>query len=100
MQFTVEDARPDGSMSFLDILIKLEQNRTLSISVYKKAIHIDQYNCFDSHHNMPANYPVINRLAQMATVVCSTLQQLRTEKTTFSCNPREVEIPNMGLKQN
>ena len=38
----MEDRRPDCSMMFLDTLVKLEQDRTVSVRVYRKPIHTDQ----------------------------------------------------------
>ena len=36
IQFTTEESRPDGSMSFLDTLVTPDQNRTLSTTVCRK----------------------------------------------------------------
>ena len=54
IQFTTEKTRPDGSMPFLDTLVKPEQNWTMSITVYSKPTHTDQYLQWDSHHNFSA----------------------------------------------
>ena len=43
IKFTVKGTRPEGSISSLDTLVTPEQNRTLSISVYRKATHTDQF---------------------------------------------------------
>ena len=43
IKFTVEDNKEDGSIPFLDTVVKTEADGTLSITVYKKTTHTDQY---------------------------------------------------------
>ena len=43
IQFTMEDSKEDGSMSFLDTLVKPCSNGSLSTKVYRKPTHIDLY---------------------------------------------------------
>ena len=39
IQFTAEDAKPDGSLPFLDTLIQKQSDNSLSTSVYRKPTH-------------------------------------------------------------
>ena len=43
IKFTVEDNKEDGSIPFLDAIVKPEADGTLSITVYRKPTHTDQY---------------------------------------------------------
>ena len=43
IKFTVEDNKEDGSIPFLDTIVKPEVDDTLSITVYRKPTHTDQY---------------------------------------------------------
>ena len=43
IKFTVEDNRQDGAIPFLHTLVKPEADNTLSITVYRKPTHTDQY---------------------------------------------------------
>ena len=43
INLTVEDIKQDGAIPFLDTLVKPEADNTLSITVYMKPIHTDQY---------------------------------------------------------
>ena len=52
VRFTVEDNREDGSIPFLDTIVKLEADGSLSITVYRKPMHTDQYLQWDSHHHL------------------------------------------------
>ena len=40
----------ENSLAFLDCAVKMEEDRNLSIEVYRKPTHTDQYLGFDSHH--------------------------------------------------
>ena len=40
----------DGQLAFLDVLLRREDNNTISTSVYCKATHTNQYLSFRSHH--------------------------------------------------
>ena len=50
IKFTGQDTYPYSSMAFLDTVVTSEQNRTLSISVYRKPTHRYQYQHWDSHY--------------------------------------------------
>ena len=54
---------------FLDTLVKPEADNSLSITVYRKPMHTDQYLQWDSHHNLTAMYSVLSTLAHGAKVV-------------------------------
>ena len=54
IKFTVEDNKEDGSIPFLDTIVKPEVDGSLSTTVYRKPAHTDQYLQWDSHHNLSA----------------------------------------------
>ena len=54
IRFTVEDNKEDGSIPFLDTIVKPEADGSLSITVYRKPTHTDQYLQWDSHHHLSA----------------------------------------------
>ena len=54
IQFTVENNKEDGAMLFLDTIVKPETDGELSITVYRKPTHMDQYLQWDSHHHLSA----------------------------------------------
>ena len=49
IHFTIEK-ESDGQLPFLDILLKREEDGSISTSVYRKATHTDHYLYFHSHH--------------------------------------------------
>ena len=79
IKFTVEDNKEDGSIPFLDIIVKSEAAGTLSITVYRKP-HTDQYLHWDSHHHLSAKFSVIHTLCHRAKTVCSKPELLQQEK--------------------
>ena len=77
--FTVEGNQEDGAIPFLDILVKPMADNSLSIKVYCKPMHTDQYLQWDSCHNLSAKYSAIDTLTHRAKVVC-TSPELLNEK--------------------
>ena len=78
-KFTVEGNKEDGAIPFLDTLVKPKADNSLSIKVYHKPTHTDQYLQWDSHHNLSAMYSVIGTLTHRAKIVC-TSPELLNEK--------------------
>ena len=72
IQFTVEEAKEDGSIPFLDTIIRPEVDGTFTIGVYRKPTHTDLYLPWDSNHNIAAKYSVINMLTHRAHTICPT----------------------------
>ena len=75
----MEDNKEDGSMPFLDTIVKPEAVGGLSITVYRKPTHTDQYLQWDSHHNLSAEFSVIITLSHRAKTVCSNPELLKQE---------------------
>ena len=79
IKFTVKDNKEDGSIPSLDTIVKPEVDGSLSITVYRKPTHTDQYLQWGSHHNLSAKFSVINTLFHRAKTVCSNPELLKTE---------------------
>ena len=79
IQVTPEDIQADGSLPFLDVLVTPQPDGTLTMSVYRKPTHTNQYLQWDSHHSISAKYSVISTLYHRANEVCSINQQLKEE---------------------
>ena len=52
IQFTVENNKNDCTIPFLDNIVKPENDGKLSITVYRKPTHMEQYLQWDSHHHL------------------------------------------------
>ena len=79
IQFTSEDAKPDGSLPFLDTIVLPQPDTSFLKSVYRKTTCTDLYLQWDSHHHLSAKFSVINTLRQRARTVCSNNQLLKEE---------------------
>ena len=79
IKLTVEGNQGNGAIPFLDTLVKPEADKSLSITVYRKAMHTDQYLQWDSHHNLAARYSVISTLIHCARTVCTNPDLLNKE---------------------
>ena len=71
IKFTVEGNQGNRAIPFLDILVIPQADYSLSITVYHKPTHTDQYLQWDSHHNLSAKYIVIGTLTHRAKTVCT-----------------------------
>ena len=93
----VEDNKEDGSIPFLDTTVKPEANGSLSISVYRKPTHTDQYLQWDSHHTLSAKFSVINTLSHRAKTVCSNPELLKQEKEHLRKALTQCKYPKWAL---
>ena len=59
IKFTVEGYQENGTIPFLDTLIKPEADNSLSTTVYRKSKHTDKYLQWDIHHNLAVKYSVV-----------------------------------------
>ena len=97
IKFTVEDNKEDGSIPFLDTIVKPEVGGSLSITVYRKATPTDQYLQWDSHHNLSAKFSVINTLSHRAQTVCSNPELLKEEKEHLRKALTKCKYPKWAL---
>ena len=94
IKFTVEDNKENGSIPFLDTIVKPEVDGSLSITVYRKPTTTDQYLQWDSHHNLSAKFSVINTLSHRAKTVCSNPELFKQEKEHLRKLSLNVNIPS------
>ena len=71
IQFTTEDPKEDGSIPFLETLVSLGPNNTLTTKMYHKPTHRDQYLHWDSNHFLAAKDSIYNSLTHRASIVCT-----------------------------
>ena len=97
IRFTVEDNKKDGSIPFLDTIVKPEVDGSLSITVYRKPTHRDQYLQWDSHHHLSAKFSVIHTLSHRAKMVCSKPELLQQEKDHLRKALTKCKYPKWAL---
>ena len=98
IQFTVEPTQ-QGSLPFLDTLVTIQPDNTLSTSVYRKPTHTDQYLHWDSNHHITAKQSVYNTLAHRAKTVSSTQDLLDKELLHIKKALHHCQFPNWALNQ-
>ena len=69
----------------------------LSITVYRKPTHTDQYLQWDSHHNLSAKFSVINTLFHRVQTVCSNPELLKKEKEHLRKALTKCKYPKWAL---
>ena len=97
IRFTVEDNKEDGSIPFLDTIVKPEADGSLSITVYRKPTHTDQYLQWDSHHHLSAKFSVIQTLSHRASTMCCNLELLQKEKDHLRKALTKCNYPKWAL---
>ena len=60
IQFRFGTLRRMVAISFSDTIVKTGADGTLSITVYRKSTHMDQFLQWDSHHHLSAKFSVIH----------------------------------------
>ena len=97
IKFTVEDNKEDGSIPFLETTVKPEADGKLSITVYRKPTHTDQYLQWDSHHHLSAKFSVIHTLSYRAKTVCSKPELLQQERYHLRKAITKCKYPKWAL---
>ena len=98
IQFTVEPTQ-QGSLPFLDTLVTIQPDNTLSTSVYRKPTHTDQYLHWDSNHHITVKQSVFNTLAHRAKTVSSTQDLLDKELSHIKTALHHCQFPAWALNQ-
>ena len=78
LKFTTE-VEKDGKLAFLDTEVERKSNNCLSVSVYRKPTHTDQYLNAESHHLKSVKDSVIFSLFMRAKSITSDPQNLQKE---------------------
>ena len=99
IQFTVEEAKEDGSIPFLDTIITPETDGTFTIAVYRKLTHTDLYLPWDSNHNIAAKYSVINSLSHRAHTICSTPELAEEELQHLEYVLGQCKYPKWAIRK-
>ena len=98
IRFTVQDNKEDGSIPFLDTIVMPEVDGSLSITVYRKPTHTDQYLQWDSHHHLSAKFSVIQTLSHRASTMCSNPELLQKEKEHLRKALTKCKYPKWALE--
>ena len=97
IQFTVENNKEDGAIPFLMPLENQSLMRDLSITVYRKPTHMDQYLQWDSHHHLSAKFSVFHTLSHRVQTVCSNPELLCKEKAHLRKALTQCKYPKWAL---
>ena len=93
----MENNKEDGAIPFLKTIVKPEVDGKLSITVYRKPTHTDQYLQWDSHHHLSAKFSVIHTPSHRAQTVCSNPELLHKEKIHLRNSLTQCKYPKWAL---
>ena len=99
IHFTCEEAREDGSIPFLDMLITPDEDGRLNTTIYRKPTRTDQYLHWDSHHAITSKYSMIGTLYHRARTICSNPGQLQKEEKHLFKSLRKCKYPDWALNR-
>ena len=97
IQFTSDDAKPDGSIPFLDTIVMPQSDGYLKTTVYRNPTHTDMYLHWDNYHHLSAIFSVINTLRHRAKTVCSNSQLLQEDHMNHAL--RRCKYPLWALNR-
>ena len=81
MKFTMEEESNEG-LAFLDTLLK-RNNGEVSVLVYRKPTHTDQYLHYSSHHQTSCKESVVSSLFNRAYSIITNKDDLHKENATI-----------------
>ena len=86
-------------MPFLKSLFTPLADNSLSITVYHKLTHTDQYLQWDSHHNLSTKYSIIVTLTHRAKIVCTRPEVFQTELQHLRDALARCKYPNWAINR-
>ncbi|XP_060756880.1 uncharacterized protein LOC132867932 [Neoarius graeffei] len=96
INFTREEVS-GNNLAFLDCDVHIRQDRSLSIEVYRKPPHTDQYLLFDSHHPLEHKLGVIRTLQHRAQNIPTTLEGKEKEQNHIKKALQNCGYPNWAF---
>ncbi len=82
IKFTHEEEN-DGSIPFLDTLLKRNEDGSVKVTVYRKKTHTNQYLSFDSHHPLHQKLGVVRTLLNRCGEIVTEVEDQQKEKETI-----------------
>ena len=98
IKFTRE-LEKDSSIAFLDSLVKRNENGTISVSVYRKPTHTNQYLNFDSHHPLNQKLGVVHTLYHRCESIVTTDPEKTKEKQLIAKSLTSCGYPKWTLRE-
>ena len=80
IQFTFESQSEEGCLPFLDVMLRRDEDGSISTSVYRKPTHTDKYLDFSSHHPIAHKASVVKTLFSRADTLSSSPTNISDEQ--------------------
>ena len=89
----------NGAIPFCDTLVTPQTDNSLSITVFHKSTHTDQYLQWHSHHNLSAKYSVIGTLTHRAKTVSTKPELFQKELQHLRKALIRCKYPNWAINR-
>ena len=96
IKFTQELCK-DNTLAFLDCLITVNSDGSLSSKVYRKPTHTDHYLQFGSHHPLIHKLGVVRTLHYRADTIISGSEEIAKEKDHIKSSLKNCEYPDWAF---
>ena len=97
IKFTSE-VENNGSLAFLDSLVKRKPDGSLELTVYRKPTHTDQYLNFNSHHPLHQKLGIVHTLFSRCDKIVTTEQEKVREQHAVKTALKNCGYPEWSLK--
>ena len=98
IKFTTE-TQEDNKLPFLDTLAHIEQDGTLTFTIYRKKTHTDQYLDFTSNHHIKQKTGIIQTFKNRIETIVTKEEEKRTEEKHVKKALQRCGHPNWVLNR-
>ena len=98
-QFTKEEEESNSSLPFLDTLVQRNHDKSISVKIYKKPTHTNQYLKYTSHNPTSAKQSVITALFDREDNVVSNEKDKIEEKHLISAALQQNGYPKEFIQR-
>ena len=98
IKFTMEK-ETNNQQAMLDVLVKRNQNGTVTTTIFRKATHTDQYLNFTSHHPLHQKLGVVRSLIDRKDTIVTDPEEKNKEETHIEAALKKNGYPKWAIKK-
>ena len=99
IDFTTEKTQ-DNKIAFLDTNVKIEEDGRLTVTIYRKPTHTDQYLAFGSNHHIRQKLGIVSTFRHRIETLISKDEDKKEETERMEQSMKECGYPEWALDRN